>query len=112
MMNKREKLMFDCKDAAIRELVAWIEECGEATGRTQPMLDRAQDALTGLRVPPGSVMQYYGKTPPEGWEWWTGAPTVNEFGVAFDRPIWIIRKGDLSFPKGKPLIDVLTEGPR
>ena len=62
MMSKKERAM-------ILELVEWIEECGEATARTEPMLDRARA---------------------------------------------MVRKDirDYTPPKGKTLIEVLTETPK
>jgi hypothetical protein len=44
-----------------------------------------------LLFPEGSIMQFYGDTPTKGWEWWEDAPKENQFGVPYEKPVWIVK---------------------
>jgi hypothetical protein len=46
-----------------------------------------------VRFTAGSITQWHGDSPPSGWEWWKDAPLANEFGVLYQKPIWIIKTG-------------------
>jgi hypothetical protein len=55
MISKAEKFSIARRDAVIREMLEWILECGEATARTEPMLERAREAA-GIKVPRGKTL--------------------------------------------------------
>jgi hypothetical protein len=84
----------------IVDLAEWIENSGLASDKDVPLLKRAieeigmKDEIYGQEypdIPAGTIMQFYGDTLPPGWERWADAPKTNEFGVPYEKPIWMIK---------------------